>query len=305
MKEQELSLLLLGDIRREEFRLVWENLPVCFQRKAVIRKKIKDILAVNETFLDAENFLENVPEIILLLQSFPGEFTVTEVEQLRRNYPLSRMIVVYGSWCEGEERSGEPLMNTARIHWADWIVRAPEELEAYSRGEVSIFSYPDTLQTRERFLWEAEIAKKRAENKKHLFLRKICDEERRNMKRSFLVYIFSADMEQAAVFQHLFLRDEILSEWMCCVHFSDFNSRSITSPDMILADFSDFSQETRESFSGMRKDYFSSVCFAFYESLRGEYWSWLKKNGVQNIYRKPFPLFSVLDSLYGFLLRSN
>src|SRR5687768_7503620 len=72
------------------------------------------------TLSDAIEFAANAdkpPELILLAQSHPGSDDQAHVERLHRVAPLTRLIVVAGSWCEGELRTGRPLAGVIRLYW--------------------------------------------------------------------------------------------------------------------------------------------------------------------------------------------
>jgi hypothetical protein len=58
----------------------------------------------------------NAPEVILLADPRPGVHRQTMVDALIAAAPLSRIVVVAGSWCEGELRSGRPLTGVTRLY---------------------------------------------------------------------------------------------------------------------------------------------------------------------------------------------
>lgn len=63
------------------------------------------------------------PELILIGQPLPGIVSQQTVDQLQQLVPLSRIIVVSGSWCEGELRTGTPASGIVRLYWyelASW-----------------------------------------------------------------------------------------------------------------------------------------------------------------------------------------
>ncbi|MCC6491637.1 MAG: hypothetical protein IT424_01300 [Pirellulales bacterium] len=57
------------------------------------------------------------PPVVLLAQQRCGELSQGSVERLRAAAPLARIIVVAGSWCEGELRTGKPLAGVVRLYW--------------------------------------------------------------------------------------------------------------------------------------------------------------------------------------------
>ena len=74
------------------------------------------------------------PELVLLAQARPGVDEQVLVDRLLAAAPLVRVIVVAGSWCEGELRTGKPLVGVQRIYWHElpgWWRRG---LVAWSAG---------------------------------------------------------------------------------------------------------------------------------------------------------------------------
>jgi hypothetical protein len=63
---------------------------------------------------------ETPPELVLLAQSRPGCNEQADVELLREVAPLTRVVVVAGSWCEGELRTGRPLAGVIRLYWHEF-----------------------------------------------------------------------------------------------------------------------------------------------------------------------------------------
>ncbi len=75
------------------------------------------------------------PQLVLLAQSHPGADDQANVERLRQLAPLTRVIVVAGSWCEGELRTGRPLTGVVRIYWYELAAWWRAALERLANGE--------------------------------------------------------------------------------------------------------------------------------------------------------------------------
>ena len=266
-------ILFIGKIHREEFRLVYENLPEVYRRNAAVTEEIPREMAEE-------------PDVILLLQSFPGEYSPEEAAFLRERFPVTPILAILGSWCDGEERSGTPLAGIPRMPWTAWIMSAPRELEMFSHGKLSLFSLPATLSAEDGFSWRAEMERKRGESFFSQEMAAFC----RNKEEPRRVFIYSAEMEQAETLREIFAQDSVLRHVTSCMIFTDFNARSVTAPDFVLADFSDFRSETKLAFSALRKRYPDAACFAFCEFPRAEQWRWLEELGVKGIFAKPFHL---------------
>ncbi|MCH2127053.1 MAG: hypothetical protein MK165_19835 [Pirellulaceae bacterium] len=89
------------------------------------------------------------PKLIVIAQSRPGQFSAAEVESLYVLSPLTHLVALLGSWCEGETRSGKPWPGVQRIYWHEWESQIP--------GMVSrIKSSSETLRTLPRTATRAE-----------------------------------------------------------------------------------------------------------------------------------------------------
>jgi CheY-like chemotaxis protein len=63
------------------------------------------------------------PELVVIAQSRPGQFSRSQIEQLHGKSPLTRLVALLGSWCEGEPRSGNPWPGVVRVYWHQWKTR--------------------------------------------------------------------------------------------------------------------------------------------------------------------------------------
>ena len=74
---------------------------------------------------------DSPPDLILLLQSLPGDYRQSTIDQLQNLTPLTRIVLVAGSWCEGELRTGKPVEGVIRLYWhelATWWQGAMNKL---------------------------------------------------------------------------------------------------------------------------------------------------------------------------------
>ncbi|NLS98132.1 MAG: hypothetical protein GXX96_38875 [Planctomycetaceae bacterium] len=136
-------LLCVGSIDRAEFR---EVLPTLEPQGTVltaptIRTAVRRLAQASLT-----------PDVVVVVQSYPGEFADAQVDQLRRVAPLARFVTLLGTWCEGEMRSGAPLSGTIRVYWHQWVPQAYRELNRLIAGGESPWSLPPTACEEERCL---------------------------------------------------------------------------------------------------------------------------------------------------------
>jgi hypothetical protein len=95
------------------------------------------------------------PDLIIVLQSGPYEYSPSEVNQLLASAPLARVVVCYGAWCESDGRNHGIWPLSVRVPvWAapariqqEWnLIQAPRDLPplpwSASREEVFAADHP-------------------------------------------------------------------------------------------------------------------------------------------------------------------
>ena len=110
--DNQTQILVLGDSSAAEFAPVLSDLAA------------RNIEIVQPTSSDQQKYDDR----ILLFQARPSTIAESTVHSLRRKYPLAKIGVVLSSWCEGEQRTGQPLACVERIFWHQWPTRADEFL---------------------------------------------------------------------------------------------------------------------------------------------------------------------------------
>ena len=63
---------------------------------------------------------EQPPELIFLAQPSPATYRQADIDRLQQCSPLTRQVIVAGTWCEGELRTGNPLHGVIRLYWYEW-----------------------------------------------------------------------------------------------------------------------------------------------------------------------------------------
>ncbi len=141
-----LAILLLGDSARTEFR----DAASCLERWGAVHRFAGEVEAA--AVLTAGRI---APDLIVVAQSFPGQFSHGAVDRLRRLAPLARVIGLMGSWCEGEMRTGAPWPAVVRNYWHQWIARCNRELHDLIAGAGGSWALPPTATEEERLLASA------------------------------------------------------------------------------------------------------------------------------------------------------
>ena len=75
-----------------------------------------------------------LPQLTVIAQSRPGVVDPQIIARLRRDAPLTAVVSLLGSWCEGETRTGRPLACSERIFWYDFPAWWRRQLGLLSNG---------------------------------------------------------------------------------------------------------------------------------------------------------------------------
>lgn len=143
----EISILLVGSTHRSEFRQARATLDMHGRVVAV---------AGVEAAVDAVASGDLAPDLIVVAQSFPGQFSSASIDRLRRAAPLARLLGLLGTWCEGETRTGQPWPAAIRIYWHEWQSRVEQEIARLREGACSTWALPITASEEERLLLLAD-----------------------------------------------------------------------------------------------------------------------------------------------------
>lgn len=103
-----LQILVSGDYWHEDFR---EHLATLEVPATMVRLEQINSLSIDDF------------ELIVLAQSRRNQIAQESVDALRAQNPDIPIIVLLGSWCEGENRSGKPLVGVNLVPWQQWKSR--------------------------------------------------------------------------------------------------------------------------------------------------------------------------------------
>jgi DNA-binding NarL/FixJ family response regulator len=142
-----MMILLVGNTRRREFREARAAIDAC----APVVEAV-DVAAACALLAEGEHAFD----LIVLATAYPGQFPAEAIERLRRLAPLSRVVGLLGSWCEGEMRSGHPCPGAIRVYWHQWPPRIGREAARWHDGVRSSWGLPATASEEERVLAVAE-----------------------------------------------------------------------------------------------------------------------------------------------------
>lgn len=99
------------------------------------------------------------PAVIVVAQNAPGQYTHAVLEALRIAAPLATIVMLLGSWCEGEARTGKPWAGAVRVYAHQFIARMAAELERWKATGRMSWSLPFTATEEDRLLGRDKSAR--------------------------------------------------------------------------------------------------------------------------------------------------
>ena len=97
------------------------------------------------TAVDTQRF-----SLIIIAQSRSGQFDQAEIDEVVTQNPLTPVVMLLGSWCEGERRSDTPVEGVKRVFWHQWQGRFQSFCDSLSNEGISIWHSPATLSDADR-----------------------------------------------------------------------------------------------------------------------------------------------------------
>jgi hypothetical protein len=135
MLKQQIHCLLVGDEQHHEWRSVTEWLTR--HVRLVIDETPQAALAAFQTSDVVPSF-----DLIIMAQSRPGQFASEDVESVYQKWPTAKLLGLFGTWCEGEGRTGRPWPGVWRVH-AGNCIRVLRELFDIERPK-GVRVYPES-----------------------------------------------------------------------------------------------------------------------------------------------------------------
>ena len=83
--------------------------------------------------------------LIIIAQSRSGQFDQAEIDAIVTQNPSTPVVMLLGSWCEGERRSDTPVEGVKRVFWHQWQGRFQSFCDQLEKDGISIWHSPATL----------------------------------------------------------------------------------------------------------------------------------------------------------------
>ena len=260
-----LQILISGDYWHDDFREQFSKLAV--PSTMVPADRIKSVS--NRSF-----------QLIVLAQSRRDQISQSLVDLLRAEMPEVPIVVLLGSWCEGENRSGKPLLGVNQVLWHQWESRFERFCIQVNDGMTSDWHVPLTASVSDRvrdFSPDQEIS-------------------RELIGKRILV-----SAEDSTTFESI---SDMLNIYQCVALWAqpqrpEFCSAGI---DAICVDGNGFSSELTNRIAKLKTEFEGSSIMVTLNFPRKQDLASLSALGVQEVISKPYThnefLLSLIRALY-------
>ncbi len=131
MSPQPPKILFVGDYWHSDFKTLTAN-PACVARQVPTEQ------------LSTEHLSNSSFDLVVLAAARRNQFSHEWVESIRSKLAPTPLVALLGSWCEGEERSGEPWPGVQRVYWHQWQGRFDFFLKQLAANQICDWHLPAT-----------------------------------------------------------------------------------------------------------------------------------------------------------------
>jgi hypothetical protein len=90
---------------------------------------------------------DSSPELIVVAHARPGSVSFQKLDSLRRAAPLASVLVLAGTWCEGEARTGRVWQGVQRLYWYEFTAWWRQQLTFRAAGACPDWARPDEFRS--------------------------------------------------------------------------------------------------------------------------------------------------------------
>ena len=102
--------------------------------------------------LSDEHLADPTFDLVILAASRREQFSHEWVESIRGKLSPTPIVALLGTWCEGEQRSGEPWPAVQRVYWHQWRGRFDFFLRQLESDEVCDWQLPPTANQADKLM---------------------------------------------------------------------------------------------------------------------------------------------------------
>lgn len=136
-----ISVLLIGNFSSREFKPLKVSLP------SFAEVKTATCCAAAIKLLQRDRAIF---DLAIVAERWPGEHSPRQLDQIQRAAPITRIVAISGSWCEGQKRSGTPWPGMLHTSWHNWLSHWQEDFIRLAENRLPSFGLPVATSAHDR-----------------------------------------------------------------------------------------------------------------------------------------------------------
>jgi len=117
--DEDIGVLVVAQANTDEWRALKDEI-----KKLVSRDRLRLVDSIG-----AAPAADSAPDIVVVLQRHPDEFSAAQIDQLLRTFPLARLVVCGGPWCDSVGRTRDDWPPACRVRADEVLQRVHQEIE--------------------------------------------------------------------------------------------------------------------------------------------------------------------------------
>ena len=214
------KVLLVGDYWHSDFRTLIAN-PAC-ATTLVPAEQLSD-----------EHLADSSFDLAILAAARRAQFSDEWIETIRCKLAPTPLVAMLGSWCEGEQRSGEPWPGIQRVYWHQWRNRFDFFLKQLAADQICDWHLPATASHADAAI-------------------------NPNLKNTFAINEFKMPVGVSAVsemhYQMVADSLQFLEARPCWIEHRQWENSAIEQPSLIVVDGDSWNQELKSRIDWLRND---------------------------------------------------
>ena len=130
-------ILITGDYWHKDFQSLIAEIDI-----AATMMTMDSVLAMAADPSTTENLSEF--DLVAIVQSRQGQYDQTTIDAIVDRVGIIPVVMILGSWCEGELRSDKPIEGVKRVFWHQWQGRFAKFIDELENDGVSPWHAPST-----------------------------------------------------------------------------------------------------------------------------------------------------------------
>ena len=254
------QLLVTGDYWHEDFRQILQQMSA-----AVTLQPFESVVESNAK---SQESLPTPFELVLVAVSRPDQFSNNDLQLLQTRFSPTPVILLVGSWCEGELRSGSPPMGIPRVYWHQWHGRFNAFESAIAQNKIHEWLLDGSAKEGERIIHDVKQLEPPREEAGVIAVSALTEQ--------------SFDMVADAA--------KCLGYACHWTEYLEWDGRNVPLPNLLCVDADSWASDTQKRIKHLQDSFGDLPCVLLLNYPRQEEIDQATCEGVKRIVSKPFRL---------------